>query len=80
MNRVAMSRDCRSDSVSEPTPSSTPVMPSISPSTWAPYFFASATTSTVCRWFSSTGSAEASNNTEFQPASRHELITARSGQ
>ncbi len=80
MNRTDTSRVCRADSASEPTPSSTPVIDSISPSTWAPYRRASATTSTVCRWFSSTGSCEASNSTEFQPTSRHSVITERSGQ
>ena len=34
----------------------------------------------VCRWFSSTGRDEASNSTEFHPASRHEVMTSRSGQ
>ena len=35
-NPTATSSACRSESSSEPTPSSTPLMPSISPSTWAP--------------------------------------------
>ena len=55
-------------------------MPSISPSTWAPCRCASATTSLVWRWFSSTGRAEASKSTEFHPASRHDVMTSRSGQ
>ena len=36
MNSSATGRDWRRDSSSEPTPSSTPVMDSISPSTFAP--------------------------------------------
>ncbi len=80
MKATETSSVCRADSVSEPMPSSTPVIDSISPSTCAPYRRASATTSMVCRWFSSTGSWEASNSTEFQPTSRHSVITARSGQ
>ena len=80
MNSSATSSDWRVDSSSEPTSSSTPLMPSISPSTCAPYRRASATTSFVWRWFSSTGSDDASNSTEFQPPSRHDVITSRSGQ
>ena len=80
MNRTTSSRSWRAASSSEPMSSSTPVMDSTSPSTWAPYRFASATTSTVCRWFSSIGIREASKSTEFHPVFRHRLITSRSGQ
>src|ERR1700727_191926 len=34
----------------------------------------------VCRWFSATGSREASNSTEFHPLRRQSLMTSRSGQ
>ena len=61
-------------------PSSTPVMASISPSTLAPTDRASATMSTVSRWFSATGSREPSNRTEFQPLRRQSLMNSRSGQ
>ena len=80
MKPIATGSDWVSATSSEPMPSSTPVIDSISPSTLAPYERASATTSMVCRRFSSTGSDEASNSTEFQPLARHALITARSGQ
>src|SRR5690242_21282816 len=71
MKRTTSSRSWRAASWSEPMPSSTPVIDSTSPSTWAPYRLASATTSTVCRWFSSIGIREASKSTEFHPVSRH---------
>ena len=77
---TATSSDWRAEASSEPMSSSTPWIPSISPSTWAPYRLASATTSIVWRRFSSTGSEEASNSTEFQPRSRQALMTSRSGQ
>ena len=68
-----------SPSSSEPTSSSTPRTPSISPSTWAPWRRASAITSTVWR-VSSTGRADPSKSTEFQPVSRQVVSTSRSGQ
>src|ERR1700722_18358764 len=80
MNSSATGSDCRCASSSEPMSSSTPVMASISPSTAAPWERASATTSTVCRSFSSTGSRDASNRTEFHPLRRQALSTSRSGQ
>ena len=80
MKSTATSRLCCAETSSDPTPSSTPWIPSISPSTCAPTCLASATTSMVCARFSATSSSWASNSTEFQPPARQSLITDRSGQ
>ena len=80
MKSTATSSDCRLATSSEPMPSSTPVIASISPSTWAPTARACATTSIIWRRFSSTGCREASNSTEFQPLRRQSVMTSRSGQ
>ena len=77
MKSTAISRLCSLDASSEPMSSSLPSMPSISPSTWAPCARASATTSIVWARLSATSSSWASKSTEFQPASRHSLITSR---
>ena len=67
-------------SASSPVISSVRLKPSISPSTWAPWRRASATTSWHWRLFSSTESLLASKRTEFHPWSRQAVMTSRSGQ
>src|SRR6478609_3914863 len=65
---------------SEPTPSSTPTMFSISLSTPTPAAWHSATTSRVSSQACCSGRSEASNSTEVQPCRITSVMTARSGQ
>src|SRR5580704_1120189 len=79
-NSTHLSTGTSSPSDSEPTSSSIPRTASSSPSTPAPCLRAIATTSLVCRRFSSYERFEASNKAEFHPASKHVLMMETSGQ
>ena len=81
MKSTATSRLCSVDASSEPMSSSTPLMHSISPSTWAPCARASATTSIVCREVLGDRRARGRRRARSSsPRRRHSVITSRSGQ